>query len=82
MEGVLPWLFHWAPCAGTKDFCSTLAALVCPVPYIFPLRTLFHFVFPGTGDKWRCMQADVFATVSMPVSLLPQSKELVRGPLS
>jgi hypothetical protein len=32
---LLPWLFHWAPCAGTKDFSSTFAALVCTVPNIF-----------------------------------------------
>ncbi len=28
MKGVLPWLVHWAWCAGgTRDFCSALAAL-------------------------------------------------------
>jgi hypothetical protein len=31
MEGVLPWLVRWACRAGTKDFCSALAALVGPI---------------------------------------------------
>ncbi len=30
-ERVLPWLVRWACRAGTRDFCSALAALVGPV---------------------------------------------------
>jgi hypothetical protein len=35
MTGVLLWLIRWAPCAGTRDFCSALAALVSPVQFFF-----------------------------------------------
>jgi hypothetical protein len=38
MKGVLPWLVRWACRAGTRAFCSALAALVGPVH-----RTLFQF---------------------------------------
>jgi hypothetical protein len=35
-KGLLPWLVNWACChAGTRDFCSALAALVSPVQNIF-----------------------------------------------
>jgi hypothetical protein len=35
MKGVLPWLVRWACRAGTRDFCSALAAEVDPVQNIF-----------------------------------------------
>jgi hypothetical protein len=35
MKGVLPWLVRWACCAGTRNFCPALAALVGPVQNIF-----------------------------------------------
>ncbi len=42
MKGVLPWLVCWACCAGTRDFCAALAALVRPsIKYFYPHRTLF-----------------------------------------
>ncbi len=44
MKGVLPCLVSWACRAGTRDFCSPLAALVGPVQNIFPHRTLFQFL--------------------------------------
>jgi hypothetical protein len=31
VKGVLPRLVRWGGCAGTRDFCSALAALVGPV---------------------------------------------------
>jgi hypothetical protein len=34
MKGGLPWLVCWARHAGTRDFCSALAALVGPVQNI------------------------------------------------
>ncbi len=34
MAGVLPWLFLWARCASTIDFCPALAAPVSPVQII------------------------------------------------
>jgi hypothetical protein len=41
---VIPWLVHWARCAGTKDFYSALDALVSPLQNIFFL-TLHTFSF-------------------------------------
>ncbi len=39
-ERVLPWLIHWACLAGTRDFSSSLAALIGPVQNIsFPPYT-------------------------------------------
>ncbi len=35
MKEVLPWLVRWACRAGTREFCSALAALVGPVQHIF-----------------------------------------------
>jgi hypothetical protein len=35
MKGVLPWLVCWARCAGTRDFCPAMAALVGVVQNIF-----------------------------------------------
>jgi hypothetical protein len=34
IKGVLPWFVYWTRRAGTKDFCSALAALVSPVQNI------------------------------------------------
>jgi hypothetical protein len=34
MKGVLSWSVRWAWGAGTRDFCSALAALVGPVQNI------------------------------------------------
>jgi hypothetical protein len=46
MKEVLPWFVRWARCAGKKDFCPALAALVGPAQNIFfPLRTLFFTLF-------------------------------------
>jgi hypothetical protein len=46
MKGVIPWLCRWARCAGTRDFCSALAALVSPVQNILssPYTISLHFV--------------------------------------
>jgi hypothetical protein len=42
MKGVLIWQVRWACCAGTRDFCFALAALVGPVQNIFFL-TVHYF---------------------------------------
>jgi hypothetical protein len=44
-EGVLTWLVRWAYRAGTRDFCSALAALVGPVQNIFFLTIHFFNSF-------------------------------------
>ncbi len=43
MKGVLPWLVRWACRAGTRDFCSALAALIGPLQNVFfPHRHYFN----------------------------------------
>ncbi len=44
MKGVLPWLVRWACRAGTRDFCSDLAAWVGPVQNICFLTIHNSFV--------------------------------------
>ncbi len=43
MKGLLPWLVRSARCAGTRDFCPALAALVGLVQKKFSHRTLLYF---------------------------------------
>jgi hypothetical protein len=45
MKGELPWLVRWACCAGTRDFCPSLAALVGPVQNITFLITHYFSSF-------------------------------------
>jgi hypothetical protein len=42
LKEVLAWLVRWACRAGTRNFCSALAALLGPVQKIFTL-TLHYF---------------------------------------
>jgi hypothetical protein len=51
MNEVLPWLVHWARCAGTRDFCSALAALVGPVQNIFFLTIHYFNTFVLIGQQ-------------------------------
>jgi hypothetical protein len=44
MKGVLPWLVR---CAGARDFCPALAALVNPVQNIFVITLLYFTSFPS-----------------------------------
>jgi hypothetical protein len=47
MKGVLPLLVCWACRAGTRDFCSALAALVSTVQNIFFLTVhYFNYFVP------------------------------------
>jgi hypothetical protein len=58
MKGVILWLVCWAPCAGTRDFCPALDALVGPVQNIFsPNRTLLHFICPNRPPSWAASRA-------------------------
>jgi hypothetical protein len=53
MKRVLPWLVGVARRAAvTIDFFPALAALVSPVRYNFPQRTLFHY-FPSPSNLGR-----------------------------
>jgi hypothetical protein len=58
MKGVFPWLVPWARRASTRDFSSSLAALVSPVQkYFFPHHTLFHFISPQCSASWAGSRA-------------------------
>ncbi len=62
MKGVLSWLVRWACRAGTRDFCSALAALVGPVQNIFsPPYTisipLSPYASPGKLGRQPCWVA-------------------------
>ncbi len=77
MKGVLlPWLVRWACCAGPRDFCPALSALVSPVQNVFfPHRTLFHFICPhrpaslagsrAVSPVFYCVSAEYSHSVSV-----------------
>jgi hypothetical protein len=47
MKGDLPWVVRWACCAGTRYFCSALAALIGHLQNIFvPIVHYFNSFFP------------------------------------
>jgi hypothetical protein len=67
MKGLLPWLVCWACHAGTRDFCSALAALVGSVQNIFFLSVhFFYFCVPSLSKLGRqpCWVAYLFICVS------------------
>jgi hypothetical protein len=49
IKGVLSWLVRWA-CRACVQY-SALAALVGPVKYFYPRRTLFQFLCPPSLSK-------------------------------
>jgi hypothetical protein len=53
MKGVLPWLVRGACCAGQKDFCSALAALVGPVQNIIFLAVHYFTSFVPIAQQAR-----------------------------
>ncbi len=63
MKGVRPWLVSWACRAGTRDFCSTLAALVGPVQKIFFLAV--HFFNSFVPIAQQAGQAAVLGLLSL-----------------
>jgi hypothetical protein len=52
MKGVLPWLVHWACHAGTRDFCSALAALVGPVQNNFFFTVHYFNAFVPIAQQY------------------------------
>jgi hypothetical protein len=44
MKGFLSWLVHLACRTNTRDFCSSLAALVDPVQNVFSSPYTFQFL--------------------------------------
>ncbi len=65
MKGALPWLVSWACRAGTRDFCSTLAALVGPVQNIFFLTVHFFNSFVTIAQQAGHGQAAVLGRLSL-----------------
>jgi hypothetical protein len=63
MRGVLPWLVRWACRAGTRDFCSALAALIGLVQHIFFLNVHFFNFFVPIAQQAR--QAAVLGRLSL-----------------
>jgi hypothetical protein len=57
MKGILSRLVHWPCCAGTRYFCSALAALVGPVQNNFLHCTLFQFLCPHPPASWAGSRA-------------------------
>jgi hypothetical protein len=50
-RGTYTWLVHWTRCAGTRDFCTILAALVGPV--LFFLASHFFSGFVSIAQQAR-----------------------------
>ncbi len=50
-KGVLSWSVRWACRAGTTDYCTALAALVCPVQNICFLTVDFFNAFVRIAGK-------------------------------
>jgi hypothetical protein len=67
MKGVLSRLVRWACRAGTRDFCSALAALVGPVQIIFFLTILcFNSVVPIAQQAgWAALLGRLSLTVCL-----------------
>ncbi len=66
MKGVLSWLVRWAYRAGTRDFCSALAAVVGPVQNVFFLTVYYFnsFVFVAQQAGQPCWVACLLVCVS------------------
>ncbi len=67
MKGVFPWLVRWACRAGTRDFCSALAALVSPVQNIFFLAVHYFNFFVLIAQQAR--QAAVLGCLPLSMCL-------------
>jgi hypothetical protein len=80
MNWVLPWLVRWACCAGTKDFCSALAALVRPsIKYFYSHRTLFQFLCLHRPASWGGSRAGspISSYVSLVFNKISEAKFIV-----
>ena len=79
MKGVLSGLVYWACRAGTRDFCSALAALVDPVQNVFyaPCTALIQFLCPHCPVSW--VGSPSGSPVSYYVSLVVVETESDKG---
>jgi hypothetical protein len=69
MKGVLPCLVRWTCLAGTRDFCSALAALIGPVQIFFPL-TVHYFISVAPVEQ-QAGKAAVLGRLSLSMCLWP-----------
>ncbi len=67
MKGLLPWLVRWASRAGTRDFCSSMTALVGPIQNIFFLAVYYFNAFVPIGQQ--AGQAAVLGHLSLRMCL-------------
>ncbi len=67
MKRLLSWLVLWACRAGTRDFCSALAALVGPVQNIFFLTVHYFILFVYIAQQ--AGQAVVLGRLSLSMCL-------------
>jgi hypothetical protein len=75
VDGVLPWLVHWACRAGTRDFCSALAALVSPYKiYIFLTAHYFNSFYVPIAQQ--AGQAAVLGRLSLNLALASVADKL------
>jgi hypothetical protein len=75
-ERVLLWFVRLACRAGTKDFCSVLAALFGPIQNIFSHRTIFNSFVPITQQAG---QAAVLGRLSLSLCLWDRACIDTRG---
>jgi hypothetical protein len=68
MKGVLSWLVRWACRAATRDFCSSLAALVGLVQNILFFLTV-HYLNSFVPIAQQAGQAAVLGRLSLSVCL-------------
>jgi len=68
MKRVLPRLVLWACRAGTRDFCSALAALVGPVQNIFSLA-VYYFNIPLSLIAQQAGKVAVLGRLSLSMCL-------------
>jgi hypothetical protein len=73
LEGILPCLVHWAYRAGTRDFCSALAALDDPIKndFFLTLHCFNSFVPIAQQAGW----AALLGRLSLNVCLCGVQKE-------
>jgi hypothetical protein len=67
MQGVLPCLVRWASRAGTRDFCSALAAIVGPIQNILFLTV--HYIQFLCPIVQQAGQAAVLGRLSLSMGL-------------
>ncbi len=57
VQGVLFWMVRWARCAGPRDFCPALAAIVGPVKNVFFSEHYFSSFVPTDTASWAGSRA-------------------------